>query len=87
MEQKNVSKFVDFVVWYHTVFTSCICLKWYLLLKDELTTPQPENVDTSYLETTTRFVSTSVYETTSVVSIVSDKIESKGILLRYLSNC
>lgn len=46
--------------------------------KDELTTPQPENVDTSYLETTTRFVSTSVYETTSVVYIVSDKIESKG---------
>lgn len=31
-----------------------------------------------------KFFSTSLYETTSVVSIDSDKIESKGILLRYM---
>lgn len=58
-----------------------------MLLKDELTTPQQENTDMSYLETTTTFFSTSLYETTSVVSIDSDKIESKGILLRYVSKC
>lgn len=46
--------------------------------KDELTTPQQENTETSYLETTTNIFSTSLYETTSVVSIDSDKIESKG---------
>lgn len=78
-------KFVYFVVLYYTVLILCICLNWSLLLKDELTTPQPENTDTSYLETATRTYSTSLNETTSIASIVSEKIGSKGIVLRYLS--
>lgn len=49
------------------------------MIKEDLTTPQPENADTRYSETTTRIPSTSLYETTSIVSIDSEKIESKGI--------
>lgn len=46
--------------------------------KEDLTTPQPENEDTGHSETTTKIHSTSLYGTTSIVFIDSEKIGSKG---------
>lgn len=50
-----------------------------MLLKEDLTIPLPENANTSYSETTTS--STSLYETTPIVSIDAEKIGSKGIII------
>lgn len=49
-------------------------------LKEDFTTPQPDNADSRNSETT-RISSTSLYETTSILSIDSEKIGSKGKLL------
>eukprot|EP00105_Crassostrea_gigas_P021071 XP_011440060.1 PREDICTED: uncharacterized protein LOC105337153 isoform X2 [Crassostrea gigas] len=45
--------------------------------KEDFTTPQPDNADSRNSETT-RISSTSLYETTSILSIDSEKIGSKG---------
>lgn len=50
-----------------------------MFLKEDLTIPLPENANTSYSETTTP--STSLYETTPIVSIDAEKIGSKGIII------
>lgn len=51
-----------------------------MFLKEDLTIPLPENANTSYSETT-RTPSTSLYETTPIVSIDAEKIGSKGIII------
>lgn len=49
-------------------------------IKEDFTTPQPDIADSRYSKTT-RIPSTSLYETTSFVSIDSENIGSNGKLL------